>query len=128
MNLRIDWAAAAPGLAQFRGYQRSWLRGDVLAGLTVVAYLVPQAMAYATVAGLAPVAGLWASLLPLLIYSVMGSSRYLSAGTESSTALMTATALVDPTMTDFAAFMAFRSFDPSRLQVAIIMMPTAPPK
>ena len=93
MNLRIDWAAVAPGLAQFRGYQRSWLRGDVLAGLTVVAYLVPQAMAYATVAGLAPVAGLWASLLPLLIYSVMGSSRYLSAGTESSTALMTATAL-----------------------------------
>ena len=82
-----------PGLAQFRGYQRSWLRGDVMAGLTVVAYLVPQAMAYATVAGLSPVAGLWASLLPLAIYAVMGSSRYLSAGPESSTALMTAAAL-----------------------------------
>ena len=64
-----------------------------MAGLTVVAYLVPQAMAYATVAGLAPVAGLWASLLPLVIYAVMGSSRYLSAGPESSTALMTAAAL-----------------------------------
>ena len=93
MNLRLDRAAVAPGLAQFRGYQRSWLRGDVMAGLTVAAYLVPQAMAYATVAGLAPVAGLWASLLPLVIYAVMGSSRYLSAGPESSTALMTATAL-----------------------------------
>ena len=90
---RTDWAAAMPGLAQFRGYQRSWLRGDVMAGLTVVAYLVPQAMAYATVAGLSPVAGLWASLLPLAIYAVMGSSRYLSAGPESSTALMTAAAL-----------------------------------
>jgi len=90
---RVDWPAALPGLAQFRGYQRSWLRGDVMAGLTVVAYLVPQAMAYATVAGLAPVAGLWASLLPLVIYAVMGSSRYLSAGPESSTALMTAAAL-----------------------------------
>jgi len=93
VNLRLDRAAVAPGLAQFRGYQRSWLRGDVMAGLTVAAYLVPQAMAYATVAGLAPVAGLWASLLPLVIYAVMGSSRYLSAGPESSTALMTATAL-----------------------------------
>jgi len=93
VNLRLDRAAVAPGLAQFRGYQRSWLRGDVMAGLTVAAYLVPQGMAYATVAGLAPVAGLWASLLPLVIYAVMGSSRYLSAGPESSTALMTATAL-----------------------------------
>lgn len=93
MNLRPGWAAAAPGLAQFRGYRRSWLRGDVMAGLTVAAYLVPQGMAYATLAGLAPVAGLWASLLPLLIYAVLGSSRYLSAGPESSTALMTASAL-----------------------------------
>jgi high affinity sulfate transporter 1 len=93
VNLRPGWAAAAPGLAQFRGYRRSWLRGDVMAGLTVAAYLVPQGMAYATLAGLAPVAGLWASLLPLLIYAVLGSSRYLSAGPESSTALMTASAL-----------------------------------
>jgi len=93
VNLRLDLAAVAPGLTQFRGYQRSWLRGDVLAGLTVAAYLIPQGMAYATLAGLAPVAGLWASLLPLVIYAVMGSSRYLSAGPESSTALMTATAL-----------------------------------
>ncbi|MEI7516907.1 MAG: sulfate permease [Mycobacteriaceae bacterium] len=91
--MRPGWAAAAPGLAQFRGYRRSWLRGDVMAGLTVAAYLVPQGMAYATLAGLAPVAGLWASLLPLLIYAVLGSSRYLSAGPESSTALMTASAL-----------------------------------
>ena len=93
MNLRLDLAAVAPGLAQFRGYQRSWLRGDVMAGLTVAAYLIPQGMAYATLAGLPPVAGLWASLLPLVIYAVMGSSRYLSAGPESSTALMTAVAL-----------------------------------
>ena len=64
-----------------------------MAGLTVATYLVPQAMAYATVAGLSPVAGLWASLLPLVIYALMGSSRYLSAGPESSTALMTAAAL-----------------------------------
>ena len=82
-----------PGLTQFRGYQRDWLRGDVVAGLTVAAYLVPQVMAYATVAGLQPVVGLWAALAPLAIYAVLGSSRQLSVGPESTTALMTATAL-----------------------------------
>ena len=93
MRGQLHLAAATPGLAQFLGYRRSWLRGDVMAGLTVATYLVPQAMAYATVAGLSPVAGLWAALLPLVIYALMGSSRYLSAGPESSTALMTAAAL-----------------------------------
>ena len=53
-------------LATLRGYQRSWLRGDLIAGVTVAAYLVPQVMAYATVAGLHPVAGLWAAL-PALV-------------------------------------------------------------
>ena len=70
-----------------------WLRGDVVAGLTVAAYLVPQVMAYATVAGLPPVVGLWAALAPLAVYAVLGSSRQLSVGPESTTALMTATAL-----------------------------------
>ena len=79
-----------PGLAQFRGYQRGWLRGDVMAGVTVAAYLVPQVMAYATVAGLEPVVGLWAALVPLAVYAVLGSSRQLSVGPESTTALMTA--------------------------------------
>lgn len=65
-------------------YQREWLRGDVLAGVTVAAYLVPQVMAYATIAGLPPVAGLWASLVPLAVYAVLGSSRQLSVGQEST--------------------------------------------
>ncbi|MER7980149.1 sulfate permease [Streptomyces sp. NPDC095817] len=81
----------APGLGVLRGYQRSWLRGDLLAGLTVAAYLVPQVMAYAGLAGLPPVAGLWAILPALLLYTLLGSSRLLSVGPESTTALMTAT-------------------------------------
>ena len=48
-----------PGLAVLRGYHRAWLPGDLLAGVTVAAYLVPQVMAYATIAGLPPVTGLW---------------------------------------------------------------------
>src|SRR5688572_4297715 len=84
-----------PGLVVLRRYDRSWLRGDLLAGLTVSAYLVPQVMAYSTLAGLPPVAGLWAILAPLALYAVLGSSRSLSAGPESTTALMTA-AVVAP--------------------------------
>jgi SulP family sulfate permease len=73
-----------------RRYDRAWLRGDVLAGLTVAAYLVPQVLAYAEVAGLPAVAGLWAVGPGLLVYAVLGSSRQLSVGPESTTALMTA--------------------------------------
>ncbi|GAA3337448.1 SulP family inorganic anion transporter [Amorphoplanes nipponensis] len=76
-----------------RGYRASWVRGDVLGGLTVAAYLVPQVMAYAGLAGLPPVTGLWAILAPLVLYAFLGSSRYLSVGPESTTALMTVAAV-----------------------------------
>ncbi len=83
----------APALADLRGYRRAWLRGDLLAGITVAAYLVPQVMAYAQVAGVPPVAGIWAALPALVIYAALGSSRSLSMGPESTTALMTAVAI-----------------------------------
>ena len=82
-----------PGIRVLREYQRTWLRGDLLAGVTVAAYLVPQVMAYAEVAGLPAIAGLWAAVAPLVAYAVFGSSRQLSVGPESSTALMTAAAV-----------------------------------
>ncbi|HJE11396.1 MAG TPA: SulP family inorganic anion transporter [Corynebacterium glutamicum] len=73
-----------------RGYQRSWLKGDVIAGITVAAYLVPQVMAYAVIAGLPAVVGLWGVLAPMALYFFLGTSRKLSIGPESTTALMTA--------------------------------------
>ncbi|WP_230689238.1 SulP family inorganic anion transporter [Catellatospora paridis] len=76
-----------------RSYDRTWLRGDVLAGATVAAYLIPQVMAYSGLAGLPPVAGLWAALPALAVYALLGSSRQLSVGPESTTALMTATVI-----------------------------------
>ena len=82
-----------PGVGQLRSYQRSWLRYDVLAGVTVAAYLIPQVMAYAELAGLPAVVGLWATLGPLLVYAVLGSSPQLSVGPESTTALITAAAI-----------------------------------
>ena len=84
------WEQFAPGLAVLRAYQRPWLRGDVLAGVTVSAYLIPQVMAYAEVAGLPAITGLWACAPALVIYALLGSSRQLSIGPESTTALMTA--------------------------------------
>lgn len=87
---RPTWERFLPGLAVLRRYEPGWLRGDLLAGLTVAAYLVPQVMAYAVIAGLAPVIGLWAILAPLLLYAFLGSSRQMSVGPESTTALMTA--------------------------------------
>jgi high affinity sulfate transporter 1 len=91
--MRFRRGKGSPLSAAAWGYRRSWLRGDLLAGVTVAAYLVPQVMAYARVAGLSPAAGLWAAVPPLLIYAVLGSSRSLSLGPEATTALMTATAI-----------------------------------
>jgi high affinity sulfate transporter 1 len=76
-----------------RTYQRPWLRGDVLAGVTVAAYAVPQLMAYAELAGLPAVVGLYAVMVPLAVYALLGSSRQLSIGPESTTALLTAAAI-----------------------------------
>jgi SulP family sulfate permease len=89
---RLDRIARSvlPGVWVLAGYRRRWLRGDLIAGVTVAAYLVPQVLAYATVAGLPPVSGLWAIVPALAVYAVLGSSRLLSVGPESTTALMTA--------------------------------------
>lgn len=84
-----------PGVVVLSRYHRRWLRGDVLAGCTVAAYLVPQCMAYATIAGLPPVVGLWTMVPCLAVYAIFGSSRHMSIGPESTIALMTA-AIVAP--------------------------------
>ncbi|MCB0912268.1 MAG: sulfate permease [Propionibacteriaceae bacterium] len=89
----VGWRRWAPGLGVLLSYDRAWLRGDLIAGVTVTAYLVPQVMAYAEIMGLPAVSGLWAVLAPMVIYAVLGNSRQLSIGPESTTALMTAAAI-----------------------------------
>jgi SulP family sulfate permease len=86
-------AAFAPGIAVLGRYRRRWLGADVYAGISVVAYLVPQVMAYTALLDVPPVVGLWTALAALLAYAVLGSSRVLSAGPESTIALMTGTAI-----------------------------------
>ena len=87
------WTPAGTCPAWTVGYQRTWLRGDLLAGVTVTAYLIPQVMAYAALAGVPAVVGLWAAVGALTAYALIGSSPLLSVGPESTTALMTAAAL-----------------------------------
>ena len=58
--------------SSLRGYQRAWLRGDLIAGLTVWAVLIPESLAYATIAGVSPVVGLYAAPGALLLYAALG--------------------------------------------------------
>jgi SulP family sulfate permease len=90
----------SPVLASLAGYQRRWLRSDVVAGLTVWAVLVPEALAYASIAGASPVVGLYAAPPALVLYALFGSSRHLVVGPMSATAALSATAVADAAARD----------------------------
>lgn len=74
-------------------YKKEWLRYDVIAGLTAAAVIIPKAMAYAAIAGLPLVVGLYTSLVPLVVYAIMGTSRPLSVTSTSTLALLTVSEL-----------------------------------
>src|SRR3954471_15112927 len=83
-----------PGLNYLTSsYQRRWLRRDGIAGVAVAAYLIPQVMAYSALIGVPPVASLWSAVAAIVAYAVLGSSRILSSGPESTVALMTGVAI-----------------------------------
>jgi sulfate permease, SulP family len=75
--------------------QRAWLRWDLLAGLTTAAVVVPQAGAYASLAGLPVQVGLYVATVPMVAYALLGSSRPLSVSSTSTISILTAGALVD---------------------------------
>ena len=75
-----------PGFEVLARYDRRWLRDDVLAGLVLTALLIPAGIGYAQVSGLPPVTGLYATIVPLLVYAVVGPSRILVLGPDSSLA------------------------------------------
>jgi high affinity sulfate transporter 1 len=82
--------ALLPGLNVLRTYDAAWLRPDVVAGLTVGAMLIPQSMAYAELAGLAPEYGFYAVIGALVVYTLVGTSRHLGVGPEPGTAILAA--------------------------------------
>src|SRR5438874_5119402 len=84
----------APGVKALTSYQRSWLRRDVVAGVVLTTLLVPQGMAYAELAGLPAITGLYTSILCLLGYAVFGPSRIMVLGPDSSLGPMIAATIL----------------------------------
>ena len=110
MAVATNGRPASYNYLRIRRFDRSCVRPDTFAGLGVAAYLVPQVMAYATVAGLDPVTGLWACILPLIAYALIGTSRLLSVGPESTTAIMTAAALAPLAAGDAVTYATMAAF------------------
>jgi SulP family sulfate permease len=83
-----------PILSWLPRYQPDWLRADLVAGLTAAAVVIPQAMAYATIAGLPVETGLYVAFMPMLVYAMLGTSRPLSVSATSTIAMLTAAELL----------------------------------
>jgi SulP family sulfate permease len=82
-----------PLLASLKGYSGAHFKGDLTAGFTTAVMLVPQGMAYAMLAGLPPIVGLYASTVPLVVYALLGHSRQLAVGPVAMVSLMVAAAV-----------------------------------
>jgi len=95
----IRWARFLPILEWGRTYSRQNASNDMVAALIVTIMLIPQSLAYAMLAGLPPEAGLYASIVPILLYSVFGTSRSLAVGPVAVVSLMTAAAIAKVTTT-----------------------------
>ena len=83
----------APGLVALAGYKRSWLPKDIAAGLSVAAIALPVGIAYADLAGVPPVIGMYSAIFPLFAYALFGSSRQLMTGPDAATCIIVAAAL-----------------------------------
>jgi high affinity sulfate transporter 1 len=84
-----------PALVWIPEYNRDWLRPDLVAGVTTASVIIPKAMAYATVAGVAVQMGLYTALLPMAAYAFLGSFRRLSVSTSTTIGILTAAAIAE---------------------------------
>src|SRR4051794_14038727 len=90
----VRMSVVLPGIRAVRGYRREWLAKDITAGVVLTTLLVPQGMAYAELAGLPPITGLYTSIMCLLSYALFGPSRILVLGPDSSLGPMIAATVV----------------------------------
>ena len=93
-------ASLVPLLGWIRSYDRSWLRGDLIAGVTVAALIVPKNLGYAGIAGIPLQNGLYAAAAGALLYAVFGTSRQISMGPSSGLAAVAASAVIAAGITD----------------------------
>src|SRR5689334_2570628 len=87
------WQRFLPGIAILRAYRKEWLAGDLLGGVSVCIILIPSVIAYAGLMGLRPQHGLYAALVPMLVYSILGSSRQVIVGPDIAISLLTASTI-----------------------------------
>src|ERR1700757_1870663 len=92
-NLPAWTRAVFPIVAQLESYRSDWLLKDMSAGLAIAAVALPIGVAYPAIAGLPPVVGLYASILPLIGYAIFGSSRQLIVGPDAATLTILAASL-----------------------------------
>ena len=83
-----------PILEWLPNYNKDWLKGDINAGLTVGVMLIPQGIAYAMIAGLPPIYGLYTAMIPQIVYAIFGTSRQLSVGPVAMDSLIVASGVV----------------------------------
>jgi sulfate permease, SulP family len=95
VTIRDFVEARVPALAWMPRYKRAWLRSDAIAGVTAASVIIPKAMAYATVAGLAVQVGLYTALLPMATYAMLGSSLRLSVSTTTTIGILTAAQIAE---------------------------------
>jgi len=106
-NAQQWWVQHLPFLLWMRQYKRAELPGDMIAGLTVATMLIPQSMAYALLAGLPPIVGLYTGILPVLVYGLLGSTRILTLGPTAITSVMILSSiggLAEPGSAQFYSF------------------------
>jgi len=113
---------AVPGVRAIRLYRRQWLAKDVVAGIVLSAVLVPQGMAYAELAGLPPITGLYTSIMCLLGYAVFGPSRILVLGPDSSLGPMIAATVLPLVAADGDPGRAVALASMLAILVAVIMI------
>jgi len=89
-----SWTNLVPAIGQVRKYQRAWLSRDITAGLVITGLLAPVGVAYAVAAGLPPVTGLYATIVPLFAYAIFGPSRIMVMGPDSSLTPLIAAAVL----------------------------------
>jgi len=86
-------ATVFPFLNWLPTYQKQWFKGDITAGLTVGVMLIPQGIAYAMIAGLPPIYGLYTAMIPQVMYAVFGTSRQLAVGPSAMDSLIVASGI-----------------------------------
>ena len=102
-------SGSLPGLRQLRDYQGAWLRGDVVAGVVLAAYLLPAGLGDASLAGLPPEAGLYSCLFGGLVFWLFCSSRHTAVTVTSAISLLVGTSLGDLAGGDVARYAALAS-------------------